>query len=244
MKSYIPGIVVFLVMLFVPIPALLVDIMYAVAWVFAGIILYLEIRYGENLRSLPRLILYADMWIFNIGVAFTRTIIIGERSILYNYIIGVSFNFIVNIIIALSLMIGTIIFTKKGVVINAEYAHKFALDNMSYLLFDVDMKLSKNVITPEEAQKEKNDIRNDIDFCCLMDGSACFVLGTTKALFLLYFVSVVGGCISGMVYNGQTILEALQQYSFPALLNVIIFIIPIIMLDIAIIKAIRGKVPE
>lgn len=72
-----------------------------------------------------------------------------------------------------------------------------------------------------------------------MDGSEKFLLGNVKALIFIYFVSVVGGSLSGILYNSQTWQEALLQYSFPALLNVILYSVPMIMLDVAVIHAIQ-----
>jgi len=59
-------------------------------------------------------------------------------------------------------------------------------------------------------------------------------------LIFIYVVSVAGGCLSGILYNALTWQEALLQYSFPALLNVILYSVPVIMLDVAAIHAIRN----
>ena len=89
---------------------------------------------------------------------------------------------------------------------------------MPQRFFDVDNELNKGIITPEEAAQKKKEIQQDIDFCSCMDGSEKFLLGNANAL---------------------TWQEALLQYSFLALLNVILYSVPMIMLDVAAIHAIQ-----
>lgn len=240
MKLYLPiGLIAF-VLLFLPIPALAVDICYMLTWLFAVFILFAEIKYGKELRSLPRLLLYAVLEILAVSISFTRVIINGDRSVLYKYISALNYNFIVNIVLAVAIMIASFILTKKGVGRTVKVALEFSLETMPQRFFDVDNELNKGIITPEEAAQKKKEIRQDIDFCSCMDGSEKFLLGNVKALIFIYFVSVVGGSLSGILYNALTLQEALLQYSFLALLNVILYSVPMIMLDVAVIHAIRN----
>ena len=239
MKLYLPiGLMAF-VLLFLPIPALAVDICYMLTWLFAAFILFAEIKYGKDLRSLPRLLFYAVLEILAVSISFTRVIINGDRSVLYKYISALNYNFIVNIVLAVAIMIALFILTKKGVERTVQVALEFSLETMPQLFFDVDNELSKGTITPEEAAQKKKEIQMDIDFCSCMDGSEKFLLGCVKALFFIYSVAVVGGSVSGILYNALTWQEALLQYSFLALWNVVLHTVPLIMLDIAVIHAIK-----
>ncbi len=240
MKFYLPVGLVILVLLFVPIPALAVDIFYLLTWMFAAFILFTEIKYGNELRSLPRLLLFAGLVILAVSISFTRVIINGDRSVLYKYISALNYNFIVNIVLAVAIMIALFILTKKGVEETVKVALEFSLETMPQRFFDVDNELNKGIITTEEAAQKKKEIQQDIDFCSCMDGSEKFLLGNVKALIFIYFVSVVGGSLSGILYNALTWQEALLQYSFSALLNVILYSVPVIMLDVAVIHAIRN----
>ena len=136
-------------------------------------------------------------------------------------------------------MTALFVLTKKGVGRTVKVALEFSLETMPQRFFDVDNELNKGIITPEEATQKKKEIQQDIEFCSCMDGSEKFLLGNVKALIFIYFVSVVGGSLSGILYNSQTWQEALLQYSFPALLNVILYSVPVIMLDVAVIHAIQ-----
>lgn len=240
MKFYLSAGLIAMVLFFVPIPTLVVDIFYLIAWIFVGLILFTEIKYGKDLRSLPRLVLFAGIGILAVSISFTRATIDGDRSILYKYISALNYNFVVNIFLAVIIMTALIVLTKKGVGRTVKVALEFSLETMPQRLFDVDNELNKGIITPEEAAQKKKEIQMDIDFCSCMDGSEKFLLGNVKALIFIYFVSVVGGSLSGILYNSQTWQEALLQYSFLALLNVILYSVPMIMLDVAAIHAIRN----
>lgn len=239
MKFYLPAGLIALVLLFVPFPALVVDIFYMIIWLFSALVLLTEIKYGEELKCLPKLILFSGIGILAVSISFTRAIIDGDRSILYKYISALNYNFVVNIFLAVIIMTALFVLTKKGVGRTVKVALEFSLETMPQRFFDVDNELNKGIITPEEATQKKKEIQQDIEFCSCMDGSEKFLLGNVKALIFIYFVSVVGGSLSGILYNSQTWQEALQQYSFPALLNVILYSVPMIMLDVAVIHAIQ-----
>ena len=239
MKLFLPiGLIAF-VLLFLPIPALAVDICYMLTWLFAAFILFAEIKYGKDLRSLPRLLFYAVLEILAVSISFTRVIINGDRSVLYKYISALNYNFVVNIVLAVVIMAALFVLAKKGVERTVKVALEFSLETMPQLFFDVDNELSKGTITPEEAAQKKKEIQMDIDFCSCMDGSEKFLQGNVKALFCIYVVAVAGGSVSGILYNALTWQEVLLQYSFHALLNVILYAVPVIMLDIAVIHAIQ-----
>jgi flagellar biosynthesis protein FlhA len=239
MKFYLPVGLVILVLLFVPIPALAVDILYLLTWMFAAFILFTEIKYGNELRSLPRLLLFAGLVILAVSISFTRAILNGDRSVLYKNISVLNCNFIVNIVTAVAIMTTLLVLTNMGVSRIVVVALNFSLDTMSQRLFDVDNELSKGVISPEEAAQKKKEIQQDIDYCNSMDGAAKFLTGTAKALIFVYVVSLAGGTLFGIIYNAQPWQEALQQYSFLALLNVILYTVPLIILDIAAIHDIQ-----
>ena len=235
----ISGIIACLVLLFIPIPALMVDILYAIVWLASILVLGLTIKYPQDFRTLPRVLLFLSLWILAIAISFTRTILDNSRSVLYKYISVLNFNWVVNIVLAVVLLVGTLILVKRGAGRLAETAAKFSLDSMPQRMFDVDNRLSKGEITPEEAQDQKNQIRNGIDFCSTLDGSAKFIAGTTKALIFMYLVSMVGGCLVNIFYNNMTVWQAISPISYISLWSVVLGVVPIILESVAVVYAIR-----
>ena len=235
----ISGIIACLVLLFIPIPALMVDILYAIVWLASILVLGLTIKYPQDFRTLPRVLLFLSLWILAIAISFTRTILDNSRSVLYKYISVLNFNWVVNIVLAVVLLVGTLILVTRGAGQLVETAAKFSLDTMPQRMFDVDNRLSKGELTSEEAQDQKNQIRNGIDFCSTLDGSDKFIAGTTKALIFMYLVSMVGGCLVNIFYNNMTVWQAICSVSYISLWNVVLGVVPIIMESIAVIWAIR-----
>ena len=235
----ISGTIACLVLLFIPMPALMVDILYAIVWGASIFILWVTVSTKERFIALPRLLLFNSMWILAIAISFTRTILDNTRSVIYKYIYMLNFNWVVNIVLAIVLLTGTYILVKRGDQKITRVAAKFSLDTMPQRMFDVDNRLSKGEITSEEATEQKDKIRKDLDFCSNMDGSSKFIAGNTKALIFLYLVSMVGGCLVNVLYNNMTVWQAICSVSFISLWNVILGVVPIIVESIAVIWAIR-----
>ena len=233
------GTIACMILLFIPMPALMVDILYAIVWGASIFVLGLTIKYSQDFRTLPRVLLFLSMWILAIAISFTRTILDNSRSVLYKYIEVLNFNSVVNIVLAVVLLTGTYILVKRGDQKITRVAAKFSLDTMSQRMFDVDNRLSKGEITSDEAAEQKDKIRKDIDFCSNMDGSAKFIAGLAKALIFIYIVSMVGGCLVNVLYNNMTVWQAIFSVSFISLWNVVLGVVPIILESVAVIHAIR-----
>ncbi|MBR5033241.1 MAG: FHIPEP family type III secretion protein [Treponema sp.] len=233
------GTIACMILLFVPMPPLMVDILYAIVWVLSIFVLCITIKYSEDFLSLPRVLLFLSLWILAIAISFTRTILDNTRSVLYKYIEILNFNSVVNIVLAVVLLTGTYILVKRGAGRVVETAARFSLDTMPQQMFDVDNRLSKGEITPEEAAEQKDKIRKDIDFCSNMDGSTKFIAGLAKALIFMYIVSMLGGCLVNIFYNNMTVWQAIFPVSFISLLNVVLGVVPIILESVAVVYAIR-----
>ena len=235
----ISGFIACMILLFIPMPALMVDILYALVWLGSIFVLLVTVSSEVRFVVLPRFLLFLTEWILAMAITFTRTILINTRSVLYKYISVLNFNSVVNIILAVILLTGTLILVKRGAGRLVETAAMFSLDTMPQQMFDVDNRLSKGEITSEEATEQKDKIRKDLDFCSNMDGSSKFIAGNTKALIFLYLVSMIGGCLVNVLYNNMTVWQAICSVSFISLWNVILGVVPIIVESIAVIWAIR-----
>ncbi|MBO4628448.1 MAG: FHIPEP family type III secretion protein [Treponema sp.] len=232
-------VVIIMALLFIPIPTLVLVIMYAVLWLLCGLCLVGAIKGKEMFKTLPRKMLFLSLWILGTEISFTRTILDGQRSGLYKYVAALNFNYIVNIIVGIALVIALNILVNRGLKKPAEVCARFALDTMSQKFFDIDNQVSTGEITQESAAQKKDEIRKDIDFCSNMDGSSRLLAGTTNSLIFIYLVCVIAGCIVRVMNNELSIIQALQESSFLALLNVLLFAVPVLLLAIAGMHAIR-----
>ena len=101
--------------------------------------------------------------------------------------------FIKNLNIPNKLISGTFEFGKQWT--------RFSLDNMNQNLFEIDNKLSSGAITEEDAEQQKEKVRQDIDFFSCLDGSSRFLEGNMKAMIFIYMISIAGGCLVGVLQN-------------------------------------------
>lgn len=229
------GVVVLMV---IPIPSALLDILIAANITFALIVL-MVVMYTE--RSLefsvfPGLLLVLTLFRLGINVATTRMILgdafggkiiasFGGYVIKGNYIVGIV---IFLILVAINFMVIT-----KGSGRIAEVAARFTLDAMPGKQMAVDADLNNGIISEEEAQVRRNDIRREADFYGAMDGAAKFVSGDAKAGILITFINIIGGLIVGMVQMDMSFSQALKTYTVLTIGDGLVSQIPALIISVS-----------
>lgn len=208
-------------LLFIPLPELALNIAYILLWGLCMFLMAIVRSSNEKLLPLPRMILFLSLAILGIEISYTRIILTYEMHIRMNPETCFKFMYIINIIVAVTLLGLSYHFVIKRGTKAAEVTARFALDTMNQRLFDIDNKLNTGAITEEEAEQQKEKVRQDIDFFCNLDGSSRFMAGNMKALIFIYVVSIAGGCLVGVLQNSYSIQDALNIVSLPALLSTI-----------------------
>ena len=208
-------------LLFIPLPELALNIAYILLWGLCMFLMAIVRSSNEKLLPLPRMILFLSLIIISIAISYTRIILTYEMHIRMNPETCFKFMYIINIIVAVTLLGLSYHFVIKRGTKAAEVTARFALDTMNQRLFDIDNKLNTDEITEEEAEQQKEKVRQDIDFFCNLDGSSRFLEGNMKALIFIYVLSIVGGCLYGVLQNSYSIQDALNIVSLPALLSTI-----------------------
>lgn len=208
-------------LMFIPLPELALNIAYILLWGLCMFLMAIVRSSNEKLLPLPRMILFLSLAILGIAISYTRIILTYEMHIRLNPETCFKFMYIINIIIAVTLLALSFHFVRKWGTKAEEAAARFSLDNMNQNLFEIDNKLNTGVITEEEAEQQKEKVRQNIDFFCNLDGSSRFLAGNMKALIFIYVISIVGGCLIGVLQNSYSIQDALNIVSLPALLSTI-----------------------
>ncbi len=208
-------------LMFIPLPELALNIAYILLWGFCMFLMAIVRNCKEKLLTLPRMILFLSLAILGIEISYARIILTYEMHIRMNPETCFKFMYIINIIVAVTLLALSYHFVIKRGTKAAEITARFALDTMNQTLFDIDNKLNTGVITEEEAEQQKEKVRQDIDFFSNLDGSSRFLAGNMKALIFIYVISMVGGCLIGVLQNAYSIQDALNIVSLPALLSTI-----------------------
>ena len=208
-------------LMFIPLPELFLNISYILIWSYCMVLMMVVRNRKEKMLTLPRKILFLSLIIISISISYARIIPTFNMHIRLNPETCFKFMYIINIIVAVTLLALSYHFVIKRGTKATEITARFALDTMNQSLFDIDNKLNTGVITEEEAEQQKEKVRQDIDFFSNLDGSSRFLAGNMKALIFIYVISMVGGCLIGVLQNAYSIQDALNIVSLPALLSTI-----------------------
>ena len=246
-RNIVPvAIVVVVILLFIPLPKILIDLLMIVNLAFSFIILLAVINTprASDFQTFPRIILFQTVFGIGINISSTRLILLNKASAsgvsseqsamvqaFANIVCGD--NIVIGFIIFIILVIVQVLVITKGAGRVSEVAARFSLDSMSQKFFDVDNRLNSGAIDDQEAMRLKDAIRREIDFYSNMDGASKFVSGNVKFGIVVTVVNLIGGFIMGMVYNHMNFSDALQVYSILTIGDGLISQLPSLIISFA-----------
>jgi len=218
--------VLVVLLLFIPMPKVLIDLSMILNLAFSVIILLVVVYTprASDFQTFPRVVLLQTLFGLAINISSTRLILMSPaRSAGYSNEQSAMVQAFANIVAGNNIIIGFVIFVilivvqvmvvTKGASRVSEVAARFSLDSMNQKLFDVDNRLNSGAIDEATAENLKNAIRKEIDFYSAMDGSSKFVSGNVKAGIFITVVNLLGGFIIGMAMNKMQFNDALSTYS-------------------------------
>ncbi|MFN7167882.1 MAG: flagellar biosynthesis protein FlhA [Pannonibacter sp.] len=217
------GVMVILVMLIMPMPAILLDFFLAISIILSVMILMtgLFIQKPLEFSSFPTVLLISTMLRLALNLASTRLILshghegtaaAGQVIQSFgNFVMGG--NFIIGIIVFAILVIVNFIVITKGSGRIAEVAARFTLDAMPGKQMAIDADLSSGLIDEAEAKRRRKELEEESTFFGAMDGASKFVRGDAIAGLLITFINVIGGIIIGVGQMGLSFGEAAQNYT-------------------------------
>ena len=239
--------IVVLVAMIVPTPKVIIDLLMVLNLALAITILLVVIYTprASSFSSFPQIILFVTLFGLAINLSSTRLILSAQGTnlnSLHNTQSAMVQAF-ANIVAGNSLVIGFVFFIilivvqvaviTKGAGRVSEVAARFTLDSMSVKQFDIDSQLQQGNITPEEAERKKEELRKDIDFYSNMDGASKFVSGNVMAGIFITVVNLIGGFIVGMVFHNLSFQESLELYTTLTIGDGLLSQLPSFMLSFA-----------
>ena len=239
--------VVVVLMMLIPLPKSLIDVFMILNLALSVVILLIVIYTprASSFSTFPRIVLFVTLFGLAINISSTRLILASPaRASGYSdsqsamvqafaNIVTAGNNIIIGMVIFIILIVIQVIVITKGAGRVSEVAARFTLESVNTKLFDIDNQLSQGYITEEEARKQKDEIRRDVDFYSNMDGSSKFVSGNVKAGIFITVVNLVGGFIVGMVQNNMSFSSALSVYSVLTIGDGLLSQLPSLMLSFA-----------
>jgi flagellar biosynthesis protein FlhA len=217
------AVVAVLVVLFLPMPAWLLDFSLAVSITFSVMILMtcLFIERPLEFSTFPTVLLLATMLRLSLNIASTRLILANGHEgpgaaghvieAFGNFVM--SGNFVIGIIVFAILIIVNFVVITKGSGRIAEVAARFTLDAMPGKQMAIDADLSAGLISEDQARERRKTLEDESTFFGSMDGAAKFVRGDAIAGLLITFINVIGGIIVGVAQNDLSFSEAAETYT-------------------------------
>ncbi|MEI6723864.1 MAG: flagellar biosynthesis protein FlhA, partial [Betaproteobacteria bacterium] len=225
-------------LLILPIPTFLLDLLLAVSIALSLLILLviLYVKEPSDFTGFPTLLLFVTLFRLALNVASTRLILLDGYA---GHIIEAFGNFvvrgntIVGIVIFLILVLINFIVITKGAGRIAEVAARFTLDAMPGKQMAIDAELSAGVINEEQARTRRRKVEQAADFYGAMDGASKFVRGDAIAAVLITLINVLGGFAIGIMQMGMTVSESLQRFTLLSIGDGLVSQIPALITSMA-----------
>ena len=212
------GIVTIVVMMIIPLPTMLLDLLLCMNITLALVVVMAAIYNVEalDLSVFPSLLLITTLFRLALNVSSTRLILLegyaGEVIMSFgNFVVGG--NAVVGFIIFIILIIIQFIVITKGAERVAEVSARFTLDAMPGKQMSIDADLNQGAITDAEASERRTKIQREADFYGAMDGASKFVKGDAIAAIIIILINISGGFIIGIVQRNLTVQQALSNYT-------------------------------
>lgn len=218
------GIIGCVIVILVPLPPAILDVLLSANIAVAVVILLTTISIGSPLEFsvFPTMLVATTLARLVLNIATTRLILTRTDSDGLGAAGGVieAFGeFVAGDRLAVGIILFVIIFLINFIVISkgatriGEVAARFALDGMPGRQMAVDADLSAGAIDEKEAQRRRDEITRQADFYGAMDGASKFVRGDAIAGIIITFINIIGGLFIGYVYAGMTLLEAAEIFT-------------------------------
>jgi flagellar biosynthesis protein FlhA len=213
----IVGVVLIIVMLVIPLPPFMLDILIMINISLALVVLLTAMNMQEPLQLsvFPSLLLILTLFRLGLNVSTTRSILSnGEAGNVVhtfgNFVIGG--NALVGFVVFLILIIIQFMVITKGSERVSEVAARFTLDAMPGKQMAIDADLNAGLITEKHATGRRDKIQREADFYGAMDGASKFVKGDAVAGIIITLINVLFGIIIGMVQMDMAISEATSTF--------------------------------
>ena len=237
------GVIAVIMLLILPIPKMLLDLLLAISLVSSVLILMTAVMMKRPLdfAIFPTVLLVSTLFRLGLNLASTRLILshgqdgsdsagkiiqaFGELMMGGNFIIGV-------IIFAILLVVNFVVIT-KGATRIAEVSARFTLDSMPGKQMAIDADLSSGLINEEQAKLRRKELEQESTFFGAMDGASKFVRGDAVAGLIITFINALGGLLIGVAQHGMPAMEAANTYVQLTVGDGLVTQIPAIIISVA-----------
>jgi flagellar biosynthesis protein FlhA len=232
-----------LAMIILPLPPLLLDILFTFNIAMAILVLMVSVSSKSPLdfSLFPTIILITTLLRLTLNVASTRIVLLeghtgtgaaGKVIEAFGEVV-IGGNFIVGMIVFVILMIINFMVVTKGGERISEVTARFTLDALPGKQMAIDADLNAGLITQEQAKQRRQTISKEADFYGAMDGASKFVRGDAIAGILILAINLFGGFAIGMFVYDLPAGLAFQQFALLTIGDGLVAQIPALLLSTA-----------
>ncbi len=211
------GILGIVLMIIIPLPPFLLDVMLSVNIALSILILLLTLFSTSilQLSIFPTILLVTTLFRLALNISSTR-LILGQGyagnviESFGSFVVGG--NYVVGVIIFLIIMIVQFVVITNGSGRVSEVSARFTLDAMPGKQMSIDADLNAGMIDEKTARKKRKELQQEADFYGAMDGASKFVKGDAIAGIVVTIINVLGGIIIGIVMLDMSFSESVQTY--------------------------------
>ncbi|HEY6759604.1 MAG TPA: flagellar biosynthesis protein FlhA [Baekduia sp.] len=231
-------VVLVVVMLIIPLPPWLLDLMITlnISCALAIAVTTLYVKKAVEFSVFPALLLITTLFRLAINISVTRLILLhGDAGHVVEafgtFVIGG--NIVVGLVIFLILIVIQFVVVTAGAGRVAEVGARFTLDAMPGKQMAIDADLNAGQITEDEARKRRKEISSEADFYGAMDGASKFVKGDAMAAVLITIINLVGGIVVGVLMQHRGFSDAIHHFSLLSVGDGLAAQIPALLISVA-----------
>jgi flagellar biosynthesis protein FlhA len=232
------GVVLIVVMLVVPMPPAVLDLLLVVNLTGSILVLMVAmfVKRPLDFAAFPAILLVMTLFRLALNVSATRLVLTEAHAgkvieTFGHFVVGGSL--IVGLIIFVILLIIQFVVITNGAGRVAEVGARFTLDAMPGKQMAIDADLNSGLIDEEEARRRRAEVHAEADFYGAMDGASKFVKGDAIAAIIITLVNLLAGFAVGMAQMGMEFGEAVETYSLLSVGDGLVSQIPALLLSVA-----------
>ena len=226
-----------LIVLFVPIPTPLLDLLILGNFSFALLLLLLTFYMPKpaEFSTFPSLLLVATLFRLSLNIAATRLILSDADAgkvigAIGSFVVGG--NYVIGMIVFLILVVVQYVVVTSGAQRVSEVAARFTLDSMPGQQMSIDADLNMGFIDQAEAMRRRKLIEKEAGFYGAMDGASKFVKGDAIAGIVIMLINIIGGLVIGVMQQGMPWAEALKTFTLLTIGDGIVTQVPALVIAV------------
>src|SRR4051794_29511566 len=231
-------VVVVVVMLVVPLPAALLDLLIAanIGMALLVLLVAMQVRKPLEFGVFPTVVLVGTILRLALNVSSTRLVLrdgyAGHVIDAFGHIV-IGGSLVIGLVVFAILVIIQLTVVTNGAARVAEVGARFTLDAMPGKQMAIDADLNSGLIDEDEARRRRKEVAAEADFYGAMDGGTKFVKGDAVAAVIITIVNLVGGFAVGVLQKGMSPGDAVSTYSLLTVGDGLVSQVPALLMSVA-----------